>query len=568
MGIGTPFTVVSTATRHMLDADVTFGMSSSRYNARDKYRNSYTDAQRTAAGIGTVLGVAIPVTAGAAWIQKSLAVPGITGAEGAAVTGLEKAKVLGMSPGVVKWAGRAAGAAALTAAIGVGAKKSWEISQDDGNLGAFGGATGVLAGAAAGVVAGRFLKGRSAAVAAGVGAAVGGVAGHFAGKAIDGDSSIGKKLGLGASQVGVPFEQAAQVDANAADRVKSFGRGAFNHFNEVGPATQGISFGYSWGMRDTVQTKYSNSERAGAMHGDLLAAGIMGGGAMAVVASMARAGATPGASALAAGASTAGAVLERGPLMNMASKLGTTGSAAAAGAAAAGIIGLAGYKGYQSDSETFGKPAAAAIAAGTGALALGTGIAATRVAMSQGLSKTAAGASGALVGAALIGVLSSARLPLQQFMNDAKDSVAADGGVKWSKAGPAAGIGAAAAGFGAFKGLSKLVPADGVHLGKFTLSKGLVVGAGAAISAAAGGGMGLGLSSTRPDDYKPIGRSVAGGALAGAAAGGFARGIGVVPGVIGGAALGLTASSLLRKDAAPAAPAPTTPQEAAGTAAG
>jgi hypothetical protein len=568
MGIGTPFTVASTATRHMLDADVTFGMSSSRFNARDKYRNSYSDAQRTGAGIGTVLGVAVPVTAGAAWIQKSLAVPGISGAEGAAVTGLEKAKLLGMSPNVIKWSGRAAGAVALGAATAVAVKKSWEISQDDGNLGAIGGASGVLAGAAAGVAVGRHLKGPSAAMAAGIGAAVGGIAGHFGGKAIDGNSAIGKKLGIGESKIGTPFEQAPQVDANAGDRVKSFGRGAFNHFNEVGPATQGISFGYQWGMNDAVKTKYSNSERAGAMHGDLLAAGIMGGGAMAIVGSMARAGATPGASALAAGASTAGAVLERGPLMNMASKLGSTGGAAAAGAAAAGILGLAGYKGYQSDSSTFGKPAAAAIAAGTGALAVGTGIAASRVALSQGLSKTAAGASGALVGAALIGVLSSARLPLQQFMSDAKSSVAADGGVKWGKAAPAAGIGAAAAGFGAFKGLSKIVPNEGVHLGKFTIGKGVIVGAGAAISAAAGGGMGLGLSSTMPDDYKTIGMSVAGGALAGAAAGGFARGIGMKAGIIGGAALGLTASSLLRKDAAPAAPAPTTPQEAAGTVAG
>jgi hypothetical protein len=48
--------------------------------------------------------------------------------------------------------------------------------------------------------------------------------------------------------------------------------------------------------------------------------------------------------------------------------------------------------------------------------------------------------------------------------------------------------------------------------------------------------------------------SVAGGAAAGLAVGKFARGIGTVPGMIGGAALGLSASALLKKDDKAAAP--------------
>jgi hypothetical protein len=129
------------------------------------------------------------------------------------------------------------------------------------------------------------------------------------------------------------------------------------------------------------------------------------------------------------------------------------------------------------------------------------------------------------------------------------------------------GIAAAAGGFGAFKGLSRMIPDSGLQLGRFHIPKMAVVGVGTAVGAAALGGAGVGLSSTMPDDIKKIGISAAGGAAAGAAFGAFARGVGVVPGIIGGAALGLSASALLN-DEKPAAEAETTPQEAAGTVGG
>jgi hypothetical protein len=233
------------------------------------------------------------------------------------------------------------------------------------------------------------------------------------------------------------------------------------------------------------------------------------------------------------------------------------------GAAAAAIAGVTGYKAFQADKETFGGGAAAAIGAGTLAATAGT---AALVSRSNALSAMTPGtraASSALVAAALIGVVASARLPLQQFMNDAKAAHAAnqdiDPAVKWG----ATGIGAAAGGVGAFKGLSKMVPAGGLQLGKFHIPKAAVVAAGTAIGGAAMGGVGLGLSATMPD-VKTVGMSVAGGAVAGAAAGGFARGLGVVPGMIGGAALGLSASSLLKHDA-PAPAQETTAQDVAGT---
>ncbi|MCW2922183.1 MAG: hypothetical protein JWL76_2057 [Thermoleophilia bacterium] len=552
--IGAPFTVASTATRHMLDANVTFGSSSDRYNARDKYRRTYSDQQRLGAGVGTALGVALPVAAGVAWMQRGLKVPGISNQAAAVSGGLEQAAVRGMSPVVMQNIGRVAGVAALGVATAVGVKKTIEITKDDGNLGAVGTAAGVVGGAIGGAAIGKRFGGKIAAVSGGLGALAGGIAGHYGGKAIK----------IGESQIGKEHVQAAQVDTNAGDRVGSFARGAFNHFNEVGPATQGISFGYQWGMRDTVQKKYSNSERAGAMHGDLLAAGILGGGALAVATGLMgqSAHAAQGVSNLRAGADIAGGVLSRGAITSQIQRMGN-GGAIGMGAAAAAIAGVTGWKAFQSDKETFGGGAAAAIGVGTLAATAGTAALISRSGAMSTMAPGAKAASSALVAAALIGVLSSARLPLQQFMNDAKDAHAANQDIDPIVKFGATGVGAAAGGFGAFKGLSKMVPDSGLQLGRFHIPKGVVVAAGTALGGAAVGGIGLGLSATMPD-AKTVGLSVAGGAVAGAGLGFAARGLGVVPGIIGGAAIGLTASSLLKQDA-PASPAETTPQDAAGS---
>lgn len=555
MGIGTPFTVASTATRHMLDANVTFGQSSDRFNARDRYRRTYRAEQRLGAGLGSALGVALPVSAGIAWLQRGLRVPGVSGHSDAAITGLAKANPRGLSPGAMQAAGRVAGIAALGLATAVGVRKTVEITQDDGNLGAAGAATGVLAGAAGGIAVGKRFGGKIAAVSAGLGALAGGVAGGVAGRAVRiGDGNIGKE-----------HAQAAQVDAGAADRVRSFARGGFNHFNEVGPATQGISFGYRWGMREAVQKRYSNAERAGAMHGDLLAAGILGSGALAIAGGLAGVSrhATAGVSGLKAGADIAGHALGRGVVTGAIQRLGNRG-ALGVGAAAAGIAGVVAAKEWDRAVDVSGgdRGRAAIFAGGALAATAGTAALVSRSAAMQGMVPANRAASSALVAAALIGVLSSARLPLQQFMNDAKDATAANGGVNWTTAGPVGGVAAAAGGYGAMRGLSRLIPDGGLQLGRFHIPKLAVVGAGTAISAAAMGGVGVGLSATMPD-LKTIGISAAGGAAAGAAFGGFARGVGVVPGIIGGAAVGISASALLRHDK-PAAAEPT-PQDVAGS---
>ncbi len=554
--IGAPFTFASTATRHMLDANVTFGMSSDRYNARDKYRRTYSDTQRAGAGVGTALGVALPVAAGVAWMQRGLKVPGISNQSAAVTSGLEQAAVRGMSPAVMQNIGRVAGVAALGVAAAVGVKKTIEITQDDGHLAAAGTAAGVIGGAVGGAAVGTRFGGKIAAVSAGLGALAGGVAGHFGGKAIK----------IGESQIGKEHVQAPQVDTNAGDRIGSFARGAFNHFNEVGPATQGISFGYQWGMRDAVQKRYSNAERAGGMHGDLLAAGILGGGALAVAGGLLGMSSHPaaqGVSAIRGGGEIAKGVLGQSGIMRGA--LMTEGKGALGmGAAAAAITGAVGWKSFQADQAAFGTGAATAIGVGTLAATVGTAAAVAKYAPFAANTPVAnRAASGALVAAALIGVLSSARLPLQQFMNDAKDAHAVNKDIDPIVKFGATGVGAAAGGFGAFKGLSKMIPDSGFQLGRFHIPKAAVVVAGTALGGAAMGGIGLGLSATMPD-AKTVGMSVAGGAAAGAALGFGARGLGVVPGIIGGAALGLTASSLLKQDK-PAAPAEVTPQDAAGT---
>lgn len=541
--IGTPFTVMSTATRHLLDANVTFGMSSDRYNARDKYRRSYTDSQRVGAGVGTALGVAVPVAAGAAWMQRGLKVPGISGHAEALASGLSKAAPGGMSQAVMRNVGRAAGIAALGVAAGVGVKKTIEITQDDGNLGAAGAAAGVIGGAVGGAAIGRRFGGRIAAMSGGLGAIAGGIAGHLG----------GSKIAIGEGHIGEAHTKAPQVDRSAGDRVGSFARGSFNHFNEVGPATQGISMGTAWGMNETVKNEYSNAERAGGMHGDLLAAGILGGGALAVGAGLAGMSqhAAHGVSGLRAGADIAGNVLARGPLTGAMQQL-TSKGALGAGAAAVGIAGLTTYKAFQSDSDTHGARAAGIIAAGTLATTAGAAALISRTPALAGMAAAPKAANSMLIAAALIGVATSARVPLQQFYNDAKSAHAANGGIDMPVAAAATGVGAIGGGLGAFKGLSKLVPAGGVQLGKFHIPKGALVGVGTAVGAAGLGGIGLGLSATMPD-LKTVGMSVAGGAAAGAAVGGLARGIGVVPGVVGGAVLGLSASALLKHDDADSA---------------
>jgi hypothetical protein len=367
-----------------------------------------------------------------------------------------------------------------------------------------------------------------------------------------GGYQAGKLVRVGEGHIGEAHVKAPQVDANAKDRVGSFARGAFTHFNEVGPASQGVSLGYAWGMQDAVATKYSPSERAGAMHGDLGAAALLGGGALGVLAAVKMAGKNSGGAAglastkVGAAATAAGKVLAQGRMMGAIQKIAPMG-VAGMGAAAVGIAGLTAMK--EMDQ------ARNAGVSGTGVAAIGAGVIGATAATAAMVSRSSAlagkpmapaAAASALTAAALIGVLSSARLPLQQFMNDSKTAHAVRGETDWAVSGPMLGIGGLAGGVGALKTAQKLVPDSGFSLGKFRIPKAAIVGVATAAGAGGLGAVGYGLSATMPD-VKTVGLTAAAGAAIGAGAGVALKGLGPRNGAIAGAVLGASTSSLVKQ---------------------
>ena len=558
--LGAPIRNVSTFNRHLLDPSLTFGVSSSRYNARDHYRRDYTEGQRVSAGIGAAYGAALPAVGLGAWISRGAKVPGLESIAGAAEKTIGKAQLRGVSPGMARGAAVTAGAVALGAAAVVGGIKVKQIVEDDGHLGAAGGAAGVLAGAAGGAAIGKLMgAGKYAPVAALGGMVAGGVGGYLGGKAI--------KVGPG--HIGEENVQGQRVDANIGDRAKSFIGGANRHLTEVGPTSQGISLGYAWGMRDIEKKTATTSERAGGMHGDLIAAGIMGGGALAIGGAMAGVakylpkGGQAGAFAM---TNAAGHTLAHGPLtsalQSTAAKLSAQSQALAAagkGKQAAGVVGLAmagaaGLTGYaalkQYEAQTTysgGNKTQGLVAAG--ATVAATAGAALMIARAPGFSALSAApraAASAIGAAAMVSVISSVRLPLQQFMHDAQDAHAARHGDPMVT-GLATSVAGAAGGGVALKALNKFVPAGGVQLGKVHLGKGVLVAAGTAAATAATGFAGWGLSATMPD-IKKVAISGAAGAAAGAGLGAWAKGVGVLPGMAVGAAVGITASAIAGKD--------------------
>jgi hypothetical protein len=570
--LGAPVAIASTFNRHLLDPSLTFGVSSSRYNAQDKYRRNYTDGQRVAAGLGASYGAALPAVGLGVWMARGAKVPGLPKALGnVQVPGLEavavaaektigKAQLRGVSPQFGRAAAVTAGTVALGAAAVVGGIKVKQIVEDDGHLGSAGGAVGVLAGAAAGAGLGKlFHAGKYTPVAALGGMVAGGVGGYLGGKAI--------KVGEG--HIGEEKVQAARVDKNVLDRANSFIGGANRHLTEVGPTSQGISLGYAWGMRDIEKKTATTAERSGGMHGDLIAAGIMGGGALAIGGAMAGVARylPKGAQASAlATTSKAGAVLAHGPLTNalestasmlveQSVKLSAAGkgkqAASVVGLAMTGAAGLAGYaalKQYEAQTDySGGNKTQGLVAAGaTLAATAGTALLISKAPGFAHLSAAPKVAASAIGAAALVSVISSVRLPLQQFYNDAKDAHAARGADPLVT-GLATSVAGVAGGGVALKTLSKAVPAGGVQLGKVHLPKGVLVAAGTALAAGATGFAGWGLSATMPD-IKTVTISGAAGAAAGAGLGAWAKGIGVLPGMAVGAAVGITASAIAGKD--------------------
>ncbi|MCW2974364.1 MAG: hypothetical protein JWN72_2637 [Thermoleophilia bacterium] len=562
--IGKPFTVLGTFNRHLVDPSMSFGVTSDRYNARDQYRTEYSSAQRTAAGLGTVFGTTVPAVALTGWLLKGARVPGMGVAQGAvagdgakvAGAAIEKVALAGVSSKVGRGVAIGVGAAALGVATAVGVNRISQVVQDDGHFGAAGGALGAVGGTALGAFVGSKFAGKWAPVVALGTGIVGGVGGYYAGKA--------KTVGEG--HIGEHFAKDAPKDATIGDRAKNFATGAFTHFTEVGPTSSGVSLGYAWKMRDTDQKTAPTSERGGHMLGDLGAVAIMGGGALGVAGIMTGvAKSAKGASGAAGAVAKASDLLTRNPVTNMLQDMGSgalnmanasngaKGTALALGglAAAAGLTGLAASKQYNAQLEASGGDkgqawvaAGITTAAAVGGAALLHGTAFKGLQAFGGVQRAAASALGA---AALISVVSAARLPVQQFMNDVKDSHAkrdADPLVR----NVAIGVGAAGAGGAALKTLLQVVPKGGIKIWKLpTIPYAAVVAAGSLAAGAAGAYTGYGLSANLPTIDK-VGIAGGIGAAAGAGLGLWAKGVGVPVGIAAGAAVGVAASSMLVKD--------------------
>jgi hypothetical protein len=543
-----PFAFTSTATRHALDV-VTFGGTSERYNARDKYRNQYTGAERAGAGFGAAAGTAIPGLALAKWLKDGRQVP----------QALENAPRWGKAGAAI-----VAGGAGV-AMMGVGASKLAQIVSDDGNLGAVGTSAGIVGGTALGSFAGAKLGSGWKAKA------FGGLAGMVAGGVAAGMGA--RHITIGESKIGQPHDQAPNVDANAAERGASFAQGAWNHFVEFGPISQGEGNAQAWGMRDTFHDKYSNSERNGALNGDLFGAAAMSAGA----AGMAAAGFGVASkqivlkdgrvlSPVASAADRAGRITSVGAVNAAARRtlemIPGRGAGRIAGIAmATGAIGTAFVAQREANAwsdehhHTGGGLAALGVIGATSGLALG-------LARSEAFKAAPKWnrVGGAMVAASgIIGVLSAARIGVAAFHNDAKDAEKIAPADRTTRNVMGGGLGVLGAG-AALAASSKAIPKGGIDLAIPLLIKTLNVhvprplGVGLATAGAGALGymVGTGVSPTLPS-LPTVGIAAgAGAAVAGVGALGL-RGLTKSPKVMGlavagGAVAGAMTSAVWKRD--------------------
>jgi hypothetical protein len=561
MGISDAFNSFSVASRHAVAPSLDFGLSSHRYNARDQYRNDYSETQRNAAGIGGAFGAALPAAGLVNYARKNLK-PTVTefarlgevrALRAAGVEGREAATKLvgqvaargGTKALAMLWLGGAT--AAGTAAV-------VRTTIDDGTLAAPLGAMGVVAGGALGLGAakglgfGKHMGGKVGLATMGVVGVLGGIGGHVAGRNFD----------IGEGNIGTPHEQKPYVDKNVGDRAVSFGRGFVNHFLEVGPITQGMSLGGAMGMNDVMKEGATNSERSGAMHGDGAAMAILGGGALAVVGAAAgmKGKVPPG---MKPGLEAAGDVAMTASKLNFAQRAllhagRSGGTAAAIGAAGLGIAGLSAAKIYehslaQGDDTQGAADKAAGVALGTGLVA--AGVAHSPLMKKMGGNKVGVLANSVLIGAALVGTASAAMTPARQFIADAKAAHGA-GDTDPASATIASVVGGGVGTVAGFKAMQNVPVGDirwrGIHIPKGVV-KGVVMTAGTVLGAGALGAAGYGLSATMPGPLQ-VGASTVIGGMAGAAIGaGLMRGKGPALRLAAvGSGLGLTASALMKDD--------------------
>ncbi len=527
--------VISTATRHMMDVDLAFGRPSTRFNARNAYRNSYSGSDRYAAGVGVAIGTAVPALGLVSWAQRGFRLPG----QSAAAAGDVAASAV-RYPGLAK----AAGAGVLAGMAVAGGLKVKQLVQDDGHLGSVGSVAGVVGGFGAMTLASKIrvigeahVAGVPIAPVLGLGAAIaGGIGGYYA----------GKQIHVGDSKIGVKIDSPSPVHSSLPGSIQDFSRGAFNHFSEVGPTSQGVSFANRWGLRDAFENHYSRSERAGGMAGDLGAAIILGGGALAAtkkVMNLAKGSQAIGGGAiekLGSGLMLSNSVIDAAAQVKYldaarqaVSKPALAGGLLALGAVGAGLT----YINYRDAARNGNASFGAAYAAGTVVAGGAAGVGMAKFLAREGVAAGPRAMAGAATAAVLISAMSAARMPVQQFINDARSVRKVDG------AGSTASniaFGVTGGAIGATAGLRIASHfAEGVSGSK----KALILGAGALVGLAAGGAAGVSMAPLAPGlGAAGIGAGL--GAGIGALAGAKLAGVGVVPAAVAGGAMGLIASTM------------------------
>ncbi|MBC7645227.1 MAG: hypothetical protein H7123_08875 [Thermoleophilia bacterium] len=422
MGISIPpLTFLTTATRHAANIDLTAGLNGRRYNERNAYRTEYSGTQRYAAGVGTALGAIAPAAAASMWLNK-----------GASVGGLSGKSLL---------AGRVAAGTALAGLTVVGGLEMRKIVQDDGHLGSLGSLGGLVGGYAAASALGKNASYRGVPLGTligGAGAIAGAIGGYQAGKLIH----------VGPGHLKEASANTTKTHSGVAGGALDFTRGAATSFINNGPITQGVNIDTVWHSDAVFKNETAKPEQAGGLVGNLGAAALLGGGALAVSKSLIGGKLSQGEQVLAKMNMAGRGINNADKVTGMVDMIKPGSSKYGMYAVAAGLGGVVSYNLFQEYSDggkNVGK--GLAIAGGTAAAGAGLGLLASKVV--PGLRANAA--ASALTGALLVSTLSAVRMPIQAFFNQSKvigeTRPAASKPVQYG----AAGVGAAAGGFGGFK---------------------------------------------------------------------------------------------------------------------
>ena len=369
---------MGSATRHALDS-VFFGLPSDRWNARNAYRTRYSDAQRFGADMGDASTAMLAPAAAALYVRRGMPVRG---------------------SGAIRTVGTRTVALGALGGMGLaGARKVHEHVQDRGNLAPVLGPA-MMVGSA--LLAAR-LGGRAGGLPASLPATGAGIAGLALG------SQVGSRIEVGESQLGKPYAKSWVPASGPVGQTGEFLRGAHNHFAEVGPGSQGISFANPWRMREAFRSNYSLPEQRGSMLADLGTGILMGGGALAAARAVTLG--TPAGTGL---GPVSGAIATNAPRLAMLP--GARGGTLAIGA------GLAIAEGVRQagDERDLGRGVAGTVVAG-GALA-GLTMAASRGRLSRSVPAQARPMVDAMTAIALFSALSAARRPVNSFISGSQDT--------------------------------------------------------------------------------------------------------------------------------------------------